>query len=144
MALGGPQGGPGSSFLSQKSERIVVHKSWLLALECRVDDWSLASVSRSSTSVIPLRHVRSLRLDPDLGEKIRRAAMARGESVSEFLRRAAADRAEETLADRPSERFADVAGVVHGVAVAPDGLATRSPRRWRRTKRGGDAHRRRP
>lgn len=64
--------------------------------------------------MIPLRHVRSLRLDPDLDEKIRRAAMARGESVSEFLRRAAADRAEETLADRPSERFADVAGVVHG------------------------------
>jgi len=58
--------------------------------------------------------VRSLRLDPDLDEKVRRAAAAKGESVSEFLRRAAADRAEETLAGRPSERFADVAGVVHG------------------------------
>lgn len=38
----------------------------------------------------------------------------RGESVSEFLRRAAAERAEETLAGDPSQRFADVAGVVHG------------------------------
>ncbi len=44
----------------------------------------------------------------------RRAAAAKGESVSEFLRRAAAERAEETLAGRPSERFAKVAGVVHG------------------------------
>jgi len=34
--------------------------------------------------------------------------------VSEFLRHAAAERAEETLSARPSERFADVAGVVHG------------------------------
>ncbi|MGH9300302.1 MAG: DUF1778 domain-containing protein [Acidimicrobiales bacterium] len=58
--------------------------------------------------------MRSLRLDPDLDEKIRRAAATKGESVSEFLRRAAAERAEETLAGRPSERFADVAGVVHG------------------------------
>jgi hypothetical protein len=58
--------------------------------------------------------MRSLRLDPDLDEKVRRAAAARGESVSEFLRRAAAERAEETLNDRASKRFADVTGVVHG------------------------------
>ena len=58
--------------------------------------------------------MRSLRLDPDLDEKVRQAAAVKGESVSEFLRRAAAERAEETLATRPSERFADVAGVVHG------------------------------
>ncbi len=45
---------------------------------------------------------------------VRRAAAAKGESVSEFLRRAAAERAEETLAGNPRERFADVAGVVHG------------------------------
>lgn len=31
----------------------------------------------------------------------------------EFLRHAAAERAEETLSARPSERFADIAGVVH-------------------------------
>lgn len=59
-------------------------------------------------------HMRSLRLDLDLDKKVRRAAAAKGESVSEFLRRAAAERAEETLASHPSERFADVAGVVHG------------------------------
>ena len=58
--------------------------------------------------------MRSLRLDPDLDKKVRRAAAAKGESVSEFLRRAATARAEETLADHPSERFVDVAGVVHG------------------------------
>ena len=58
--------------------------------------------------------MRSLRLDPDLDEKVRQAAAVKGESVSEFLRRAAAERAEETLSARPSERFADVAGMVHG------------------------------
>jgi hypothetical protein len=58
--------------------------------------------------------MRSLRLDPDLDEKVRRAAAARGESVSQFLRRAAAERVEETLASHRSERFIDVAGVVHG------------------------------
>lgn len=58
--------------------------------------------------------MRSLRLDPDLDEKVRQAAAVKGESVSEFLRHAAAERAEETLSTRPSERFADVAGVVHG------------------------------
>ena len=36
----------------------------------------------------------------------------KGESVSEFLRHATEKRAEETLSARPSERFADVAGVV--------------------------------
>jgi len=37
-----------------------------------------------------------------------------GESVSEFIRHAAATRADETLAEHGRERFADVAGVVHG------------------------------
>lgn len=34
--------------------------------------------------------------------------------MSEFLRKAAAERAEETLGGHPSEIFADVIGVVHG------------------------------
>ena len=58
--------------------------------------------------------MRSLRLDSELDEKVRRAASVKGETVSEFLRQAAAERADETLSARPSERFADVAGVVHG------------------------------
>ncbi len=58
--------------------------------------------------------VRSLRLDPELDEKVRRAAGIKGESVSEFIRRAADERAEETLASASDDRFADVAGVVHG------------------------------
>jgi hypothetical protein len=58
--------------------------------------------------------MRSLRLDPELDERVRRAAALEGSTVSEFLRRAAAERAERTLADRSSERLADVVGVVRG------------------------------
>jgi Ribbon-helix-helix protein, copG family len=58
--------------------------------------------------------MRSVRLDPDLDDKVRRAAALEGESVSEFLRQAAAQRADETLAGRPGGRFADVVGAVHG------------------------------
>jgi hypothetical protein len=58
--------------------------------------------------------MRSLRLDPDADVKVRRAAAIRGVSVSEFIRRAAVEDAEETLAIRPSERFADVTGTIRG------------------------------
>jgi len=58
--------------------------------------------------------VWSLRLDPDLDEKLRRAASVSGESVSEFIRRAAEERADNTLGEHPSGHFDDVAGVVHG------------------------------
>lgn len=58
--------------------------------------------------------MRSLRLDPDLDRQVRKAAALKGESVSEFIRQAAAKRAEETLAEGGRERFADVAGMVHG------------------------------
>lgn len=58
--------------------------------------------------------MRSLRLDPELDEKVQRAAAIKGESVSEFIRHAADERAEETLAGASGDRFADVAGAVHG------------------------------
>lgn len=58
--------------------------------------------------------MRSLRLDPELDERVRRAATLEGASMSEFLRRAAAERAERTLSQRGSERLADVVGVVQG------------------------------
>lgn len=58
--------------------------------------------------------MRSLRLDPDLDERVQRAAALSGESVSEFIRHAAEERANETLAAQPGGSFADVAGVVHG------------------------------
>jgi Protein of unknown function (DUF1778) len=58
--------------------------------------------------------MRSLRLDPELDQQLRRAAALKGESVSEFIRNAAAERAEETLADYGRERFADIAGIVRG------------------------------
>lgn len=58
--------------------------------------------------------MRSLRIDAELDDKVQRAAAIKGESVSEFIRRAAARRADETLREQPSGRFADVAGAVHG------------------------------
>ena len=58
--------------------------------------------------------MRSLRLDPELDDKIQRAAEISGQSVSEFIRRAAEDRADETLTSQPDGHFADIAGVVHG------------------------------
>jgi hypothetical protein len=58
--------------------------------------------------------MRSLRLEPDLDERVRRAASTEGSTVSEFLRQAAAERADRTLAQRNSDRLADVIGVVHG------------------------------
>ena len=58
--------------------------------------------------------MRSLRLDDELDEKVQRAAALKGESVSEFIRHAAEDRADQTLLGCPSDRFADVAGIVHG------------------------------
>lgn len=51
-------------------------------------------------------------MDNELEEKVKKAASLRGESVSEFLRAAAASRVEETLAVSGRERFADVAGAV--------------------------------
>ncbi|CAN5270635.1 MAG: ribbon-helix-helix protein, CopG family [Nocardioidaceae bacterium] len=57
--------------------------------------------------------MRSVRLDPDLEDRLLRAAAVRGESPSEFIRRAAADRADATL-DADAGDFADVLGVVHG------------------------------
>jgi hypothetical protein len=58
--------------------------------------------------------MRSLRLDAELDEKVQRAAAISGQSVSEFIRLAAEERADETLAAHPGRSFADVAGVVHG------------------------------
>jgi hypothetical protein len=58
--------------------------------------------------------MRSLRLDPELDDKVQRAAAMSGQSVSEFIRNAAEERANETLAARPGDSFADIAGVVHG------------------------------
>lgn len=58
--------------------------------------------------------MRSVRLDPDLDERVRRAAAAEGASVSQFIRQAVQDRVERTLHERPSEVLADVIGSVHG------------------------------
>jgi hypothetical protein len=54
--------------------------------------------------------MRSIRLDPELDDLVRRAAAQEGSSVSEFLRRAAAERARRTLDQR--DQLADVIGAV--------------------------------
>jgi hypothetical protein len=56
--------------------------------------------------------MRSLRLNAELDEQVQRAAALEGSSVSEFLRRAAAERAERALAGDPGERLAYAIGVV--------------------------------
>jgi hypothetical protein len=56
--------------------------------------------------------MRSVRLDPELDRLVRRAAAREGTSVSEFLRRAAIERAHRTLNERPGEWLADVIGAV--------------------------------
>jgi Protein of unknown function (DUF1778) len=56
--------------------------------------------------------VRSVRLDPQLEARLQQAAAIRGESLSEFICRAAAERADATLSAEPSTDFSDVLGVV--------------------------------
>ncbi len=56
--------------------------------------------------------MRSLRLDPELDELVRTAAAREGASISEFLRRAAAERAARVLGQAASERLGDVIGAV--------------------------------
>jgi hypothetical protein len=57
--------------------------------------------------------MRSLRLEPELDDRVRRAAAVEGSSVSEFLRSAADERAQRTLAQRTSDRLADVLGSIN-------------------------------
>lgn len=54
--------------------------------------------------------MRSVRLDPELDELVKRAAAREGVSVSEFLRRSAADRAKRAL--QPREQLEEVIGAV--------------------------------
>ncbi|HZI96692.1 MAG TPA: ribbon-helix-helix protein, CopG family [Actinomycetales bacterium] len=58
--------------------------------------------------------MRSVRLDSTLEDRLRRAAAAEGASVSEFIRRAAAARADTVLGSSTAELLSDVIGVVHG------------------------------
>jgi len=54
--------------------------------------------------------VRSVRLDPDLDDLVRRAAAQEGSSVSEFLRLAAVERAQHVVDRR--DQLTDVIGAV--------------------------------
>lgn len=57
--------------------------------------------------------MRSLRLDPELEGRLQRAAAIRDESLSEFIRRAAAQRADATMMGSDAADLDDVLGVVH-------------------------------
>jgi hypothetical protein len=56
----------------------------------------------------------TVRLDDRLDTLARKAAAMEGSSVSEFTRRAIAERAERALANDASGRLADVIGAVRG------------------------------
>lgn len=58
--------------------------------------------------------MKSVRLDPELESRLKQAARLRGESLSEFIRRAAAERADATLSADPGGDWDDVLGVVRG------------------------------
>lgn len=58
--------------------------------------------------------MKSLRLDLELEERLERAAAVTGESLSEFIRRAAAARADAVLTGDVPGDWSDVIGVVHG------------------------------
>ncbi|OQZ96295.1 hypothetical protein BST10_12325 [Mycolicibacter algericus DSM 45454] len=61
-----------------------------------------------------LDRMKTLRLSPDLENRLQRAASVAGESLSEFIRRAATARADEVLNTDTVEGFADVIGAVNG------------------------------
>jgi hypothetical protein len=58
--------------------------------------------------------MRSLRLSTELDAWVQRAATHEGASVSEFLRRAATERAERLLSANPAERLSYAIGAVEG------------------------------
>ncbi|WP_343599483.1 DUF1778 domain-containing protein [Mycobacterium sp.] len=58
--------------------------------------------------------MKTLRLSPELEVRLQRAAVIAGESLSEFIRRAAAQRADALLRSGGHEDFTDVLGVIHG------------------------------
>lgn len=56
--------------------------------------------------------MKTVRLDPELEQWLQRAAAATGETLSEFIRRAAAKRADDVLDSRVPADFADVIGAI--------------------------------
>ena len=58
--------------------------------------------------------MKSLRLDRALLERLQQAAAVTGETLSEFIRRAAAARADAVLTGEADDDWSDVIGAVHG------------------------------
>jgi|1186.fasta_scaffold31985_2 hypothetical protein len=56
--------------------------------------------------------MRSVRLDEQTDKRVRRAAATEGVSVSEFIRRAADERADQVLSSGGEERLSDVLGAI--------------------------------
>lgn len=67
-----------------------------------------------SASRDTLVRVKTVRLTPELEKRLQRAASVAGESLSEFIRRAAAERADTLLRSGDPQDLDDVLGVVHG------------------------------
>lgn len=57
--------------------------------------------------------MRSLRLDDKLEQRLQKAAATEGTTVSEFIRRAADERATRILASGSGDQLSDVIGAVH-------------------------------
>ncbi len=58
--------------------------------------------------------MKTVRLSAELEDRLQRAARITGESLSEFIRKAAAERATATLNAVPTNDFDDVLGAIHG------------------------------
>ena len=58
--------------------------------------------------------MKSIRLDPELEQRLQQAATVTGESLSGFIRRAAGERADTVLTTDGNDDFADVIGAIHG------------------------------
>lgn len=58
--------------------------------------------------------MKSLRLDALLVERLQKAAAVTGETLSEFIRRAAGARADAVLSGEADDDWSDVIGAVHG------------------------------
>jgi hypothetical protein len=58
--------------------------------------------------------MKSLRLDPELEQRLERAAAVTGETLSQFIRTAVAARADTVLTADGETDWSDVVGVVHG------------------------------
>lgn len=98
--------------LASCSSRVMGGQPRRSATACPADLWLRITFIAQGDTLLAI--VKTLRLDPELQERLQRAAAVTGESLSEFIRRAAAQRADALLNSGARDDFADVLGVIHG------------------------------